>query len=250
MEKVQSADGITIAYEKSGTGPAVVLVTGAFCDRGSSATLAAKLRGYTVYRYDRRGRGDSGDAAAYATEREIDDLAAVVAATGAVPYVYGHSSGAILALEAAAGGVPIAKVAAYEPPYTGESPAEVAEQLAQWSAAGERDRAAEGFMRLTGMPQQVIDGVKQSPGWAAMTAIAHTLAYDLRICGDGRPSARLASVSVPTLAMAGGTSAPWAVPAAESVAAVVQGAVVRVVEGQNHNLADAAIAPVLTEFFS
>ena len=121
MEKVQSADGTTIAYDRRGEGPALVMVPGAFCDRKSFRSLAACLEpDFTVYLYDRRGRGDSSDAGAYAVEREVEDLEAVVSAAGGAACVFGHSSGAALALEAAAAGVDIRRLAAYEPPYAGE----------------------------------------------------------------------------------------------------------------------------------
>lgn len=252
VEKTRSADGTTIAYERSGDGPALVIVTGAFCDRNTSASLAAGLGGYTVYRYDRRGRGDSGDTPPYATGREIDDLAAVVEAAGEAAYVYGHSSGAVLALEAAAHGVPMRKLAVYEPPYTGGGePAEpFAAKLAGLVAAGHRDQAAEEFLKLTGMPEEVLGHVRASPGWPAMQAIAHTLAYDVRLCDDGLVHAdRLSRIAVPTLVMAGGNSPAWAPEAAGQVAAAVPGATVRVIDGQDHGVADEALIPILREFY-
>ncbi|WP_163510288.1 alpha/beta fold hydrolase [Fodinicola acaciae] len=253
MEKVSSADGTVIAYERTGSGPALVLVTGAFCDRQSSATLAEKLTGYTVYRYDRRGRGDSGDTQPYATQREIEDLAAIVEAAGEPAYVFGHSSGAVLALEAAAYGVPMRRLAVYEPPYTGGGePAEpTAARLAELAATGHRDQAAEEFLRLTGMPAEVVGHIKTSPGWQPMLAIAHTLAYDVRLCDDGLVHAdRLSRISVPTLVMAGGNSAPWAEQAADAVAAAVPGARTRVVDGQDHGVADEVLVPLLEEFYT
>src|SRR6266853_2457474 len=119
MNRVQSADGTVIAFDQSGRGPAMILVVGAFSDRSSTKTLALQLGSqFTVYEYDRRGRGDSGDTAAYSIEREVDDLAAVAAAAGGPPFVFGHSSGGALALEAAARGVPVRRLAIHEPPYT------------------------------------------------------------------------------------------------------------------------------------
>ena len=121
MQTLTTTDGTTIAYQATGAGPALVLVVGAFCDRSTTEGLAALLAdSFTVYEYDRRGRGDSGDTAPYDVQREVEDLAAVVAATGETPYVYGHSSGAVIALEAAASGVPMRALVAYEPPYTAE----------------------------------------------------------------------------------------------------------------------------------
>ncbi|GAA3516704.1 alpha/beta fold hydrolase [Actinocatenispora rupis] len=252
MEKVDSADGTPIAYERTGAGPALVVVTGAFCDRRSSASLAAGLDGFTVVRYDRRGRGDSGDTAPYATEREVEDLAAVLTATGGPAYVFGHSSGAVLALEAAAAGVPMHRLAVYEPPYTGGGePAEpFATRLAGLVAAGDRGRAAKEFLALTGMPDAALEHISSSPGWPAMEAIAHTLAYDVRLCDDGLvPAERLARIATPTLVLAGGNSAPWASTAATAVAGAVPDATARVVPDQDHGIADDALIPILTDFF-
>ncbi|MFF9561580.1 alpha/beta fold hydrolase [Streptomyces albus] len=140
-EVVQSRDGTTIAYERSGAGPAVVLVAGAFCDRGWFDSLAAELAaGFTVYSYDRRGRGDSGDSRAFSIDAEVEDLRAVVAATGETPLVYGLSSGAALALEAAAQAVPMRKLAVYEAPYMDDDQRDVTAQrdLERLIAAGDR----------------------------------------------------------------------------------------------------------------
>ena len=124
VETVVSADGTPIAFERDETDPArpaLLIVQGAFCDRTSGASLAAGLRRrFTVYRMDRRGRGDSGDTPPWSIEREVQDLAAVVGAARVAPFVYGHSSGAALALEAAAAGVPMRRLVAYEPPYVGD----------------------------------------------------------------------------------------------------------------------------------
>ena len=218
MEKVQSADGTTIAYDRRGEGPALVMVPGAFCDRKSFRSLAACLEpDFTVYLYDRRGRGDSSDAGAYAVEREVEDLEAVVSAAGGAAYVFGHSSGAALALEAAAAGVDIRRLAAYEPPYAGEGgpTPELADDLRRLAASGHRDEAAALFLRTTGAPPQVIDMIKAGPDWPGMLAIAHTLPYDVTLCNGGvAPVDRLAKIPARTLALAGGASAGWAAEAA------------------------------------
>ena len=150
---VQSRDGTTIAYERSGAGPAVVLVAGAFCDRGWFDSLAAALAAdFTVYSYDRRGRGDSGDSRAFSIDAEVEDLRAVVAATGETPLVYGLSSGAALALEAAAQAVPMRKLAVYEAPYMDDDQRDETAQsdLERLIAAGDREGAVTRFLDLTG----------------------------------------------------------------------------------------------------
>jgi pimeloyl-ACP methyl ester carboxylesterase len=253
VETLQSADGTTIAYDRRGDGPALVMVPGAFCDRKSFRSLAALLEpDLTVYLYDRRGRGDSSDTDTYAVEREVEDLAAVVSATGGAASVFGHSSGAALALEAAAARVDIRALAAYEPPYTGEGGAtpELADELRRLAASGRREDAATLFLRTTGAPPQVIDMIKAGPDWPGMLAIAHTLSYDITLCNGGvAPVDRLAKIPARTLALAGGASAGWAAEAARTVAATVPDASMQVLAGQGHGAADDVLAPVLREFF-
>jgi pimeloyl-ACP methyl ester carboxylesterase len=254
MESVRSADGTTIAVERSGDGPALVVVTGAFCDRSTPAGLAAALDpDFTVWRYDRRGRGDSGDQPPYAVQREIEDLAAVIAAAGAPALVYGHSSGAALALEAAAAGVPMTKLAVYEPPYTGDSgpSAQFATELAALVADGQRGAAAETFILLTGAPPAAVAGMRSSPYWPAMEAMAHTLPYDITLCHGGVvPAERLAGISVPVLALAGGSSGDWAQQAVHEIAAAVPDGRSQVLAGQDHGVADDVLALVLKAFFA
>lgn len=252
MDTVQSADKTTIAFDRSGAGPALVLIVGAFCDRSSTKTLAAGLgSAFTVYEYDRRGRGDSGEAGPYAVQREVEDLAAVIGAAGGPAFAFGHSSGGALVLEAAASGVPIHRLAVYEPPYTDGPTYEFAGKLAGLAAAGRESEAAEAFLALMGTPAGVLEQMKAGPYWAHMASYAHTLAYEIRLCNDGRvPLGRLAEISAPTLAMAGGASPAWALEGARAIAAAVPSGQARVLEGQGHGAADDVIIPVLTEFFA
>ncbi len=253
MEHTSSADGTPIAFEKTGHGPALVLVVGAFCTRHTTTTLAAALQDtYTVYAFDRRGRGDSGDTAPYAIEREVEDLAAVVRATGETPYVFGHSSGAALALEAAAAGVPMRKLAVYEPPYAGDPNATAfADEITELVAAGRAEVAAERFLANTGMPAQALAHVTSGPGWPAMVAVAPTLPYDLRLCNGGIvPADRLAKIDCPVLAMAGGASFPWASAAMTEIVAAVPAGEARIVEGQGHGVPDDILVPILHSFFT
>jgi pimeloyl-ACP methyl ester carboxylesterase len=254
MEKVQSADGTEIAFERSGQGPPLVLVKGAFNDRTSSADLAGQLGAdFTVYVFDRRGRGDSDQGGAYAIEREVEDLAAVLdaaalRAAGAPAAVYGHSSGACLAAEAAAAGVPMRALALYEPPYgTGASP-EFAAELAALAAAGQASEAAERFLRITGVPPQALEQMKQAPYWPRMTSFAGTLPYDVTLASRPVP-AGLASAGFPVLALAGGASPDWAGAAAQAIAATTPAGRSRVLADQTHNAAPGVLAPVLAEFF-
>jgi pimeloyl-ACP methyl ester carboxylesterase len=255
METVQSADGTTIAYEITGNGPVLVTSVGLFCDRGTTAGLAAILAPeFTVVRYDRRGRGDSGDAPEYAPEREIEDLAAVIAAVGGSAMVYGHSSGAVLALEGAARGLPITKIAAYEPPYTieGARPSKpgFAARITELIADGRHADAVVEFMTGTGMPEEQARQMTRGPWWPSMERLVPTMVYDLALVGEevGIPK-RFADIEVPTLVLDGGESDEWARTAVAEVAALVPGGTRVSVPGQNHQVADDVLAPILAEFF-
>jgi pimeloyl-ACP methyl ester carboxylesterase len=253
MYQVTSTDGTTLEVDRAGTGPAVVLVTGAFNTKESSKDLQAVLTDqFTVYEYDRRGRGQSGDTPPYEIARELEDLHAVIQSTGENAFVYGHSSGAIIALDAAASGVPMAKIVAYEPPLLFEHPPALAtvEALQRLIDASDGDGAAKLFMAGTGMAPEQIEWVSHAPFWPGMLGIAHTLPYDQALCVTGSASSDwLKAISVPVLALAGGTSASWAQEAAERIASVVDGAESRIVPGQNHAVDPAAVAPELRAFF-
>jgi pimeloyl-ACP methyl ester carboxylesterase len=255
MINITSADGTTIALDRSGSGPPLVIVLGAFCDRSTSKPLAALLApAFTVVEYDRRGRGASGDGNGRPDpiESEVEDLEAVISAAGEPAFVYGHSSGALLALEAAARGVGMRRLAVYEPPYTGEyHPGDAfGERLDELVAAGRRDEAAEAWMAMTGTPRPVIESIKAGPDWGHRQALAHTLSRDLRLANGGQvPTERLSRIDVPVLAMAGGASPPWALATTATVTAVLPRGVERVVDGQQHVPADEAIAPILAAFF-
>ena len=255
-ESVQSADGTTIVYERSGSGPALLLVGGAFNNRHSADQLVPLLTSdFTVYAYDRRGRGDSGDTAPYAVARELEDIAALIEAAGGSAMVYGHSSGAVLALEAAASGVPITKLAVYEPPYMDEDrrPAPDYAQRVQAAAdAGDMELVIRTFLtEAVGVPIEVVGMIKQSPDWTGMLGVAHTIPYDNAIVGDGSlPTSRIATITVPTLAIAGGASEEWARNAVAAVAAAVPGAELHTIEGQDHAVAGDLLAPVLIDFFT
>jgi hypothetical protein len=256
MEHVTSADGTAIAYDRLGEGPAVVLVCGGSVDRMSNAPLAALLaENYTVYNYDRRGRGDSGDGAEYAIEREFEDLDAILAAAGGSAHLYGTSSGAALALLATAAGRPVNKLALWEPPYILEGtrklpPADTASIYRAFVAEGRRDKAAEYFMaEVVGMPAEFVAMAKESPWWPAQEAIAHTLAYDATIMGDYSVPAEAKSVPVPTQVLTGGASDDWMKAGNQAVLDALPNATHRVLPDQQHNVDPAALAPALKEFF-
>lgn len=255
VEKTESSDGTPIAYQRTGTGPALVLVVGAFCDRTTTATLTPLLApSFTVFEYDRRGRGDSGSGGPYAVEQEIDDLAAVVRAAGGEAFAYGHSSGAVLALEAVASSVPLTRLALYEPPYTAPPGSNGSDDLLDAVrdrlAADDPDGAAAAFMRGSGAPPDAVEGARQSPWWPRMRALAPTLVHDLTLCNRGVvPRERLSRIGVPTLAVSGGASPEWAARACADVAAALPDGRTAVLEGQTHGAAGDVVAPLLVEWF-
>jgi hypothetical protein len=257
MNRLTSSDGTTIAFERSGDGPPVILVCGGSTDRTANAPLSELLaEHFTVFNYDRRGRGDSGDTAPYAVEREIEDIDAVIAVAGGSASVYGTSSGAALALEAAASGLAITKLALWEPSYIVEGrprpPADTARIYAELVAAGRRGDAVEYFMaKVVGIPPELVAEARKAPWWPAQEALAHTLAYDATIMGDySLPAERVASVMVATLVIDGGASFPWIRKTAQAIADIIPHAQRRTLEGQTHNVAAEAITPVLVEFFA
>jgi pimeloyl-ACP methyl ester carboxylesterase len=262
MQTVTSKDGTTIAFDILGTGPAVILIEGALCSRASwSGPELAKLLAprFTVYNYDRRGRGDSGDTKPYAVEREIEDIEALIDAAGGSASLYGHSSGASLALEATlALGTKVTALAMYEAPYDDDPEAqrpwqEYLQRLSAALADNRRSEAAALFLRYLGMPNDQIERVRQSSAWPSLEAIAPTLAYDhAGVLGEDRsvPTEKAARIRVPTLVMYGDASLAFMPKTARSLSTAIQGAQLRALEGQTHAVSSEVLAPVLVEFFS
>jgi pimeloyl-ACP methyl ester carboxylesterase len=258
---VNSADGTPIAYERHGQGPAVVFVDGALSVRGGKADLDELLAPrFTVFRYDRRGRGDSGDTQPYAPEREVEDLAAVIGAAGGTACAYGHSSGCALVLAAAAalGPAVVPKIALYEAPYS-DDPADQVRwdaylaDLAKLLADGRNSDAVALFMTFVGTPADQVDQMRQAPWFRALEALAPTLAYDhAGLLGPNRavPVATAAQVTVPTLVMYGGDSVAFMRQAAEGLSQAIPGAELAIAPGQQHDVAAAVLAPMLAEFFA
>jgi pimeloyl-ACP methyl ester carboxylesterase len=201
---VTSKDGTRITFDQSGEGPAMILVVGAFNDRATGAPLAGSLeRRFTVYNYDRRGRGESGDTAPYAIEREIEDLDALIAQAGGSACVFGYSSGAILALRAAAHGLAISQLALYDPPPTGARAGQIAPQLTELIDAGRRGDVVELFQTgAVGIPAAVVAQMRNAPFRPALEKMAHTLVYKSMILG-ALPAGLITSVRIPTLVIDG-----------------------------------------------
>jgi pimeloyl-ACP methyl ester carboxylesterase len=247
VQTTTSADGTTIAYQAEGQGPPLVLIGGAFNTRHMAAGVATQLADtFTTYRFDRRGRGDSGDIAPYAVERELEDVAAVIDAAGGSAAVYGHSSGAILALRAAVG-LPITSVVAYEPPYGVDGEDDDPELWTDIEAAlerGDRRAATRRFMVGAGAPDEWLDSMSDED-WVPFETVAHTLPYDHAVTGDAGPHPELAQITVPTTVVVGGASPDWFKQAGRAVADLVPGATLLELEGMDHGVPDEVIAPVI-----
>jgi pimeloyl-ACP methyl ester carboxylesterase len=259
MDYTCSRDGTHIAYERSGDGPTVILVMGAFNDRHTGAPLAEFLApDFTVFSYDRRGRGDSGDTSPYVVEREIEDLGALIAEAGGSAAVFGFSSGAILALKAAAGGLPITRLALYDAPFEvdgGRSRPLVdhAARLGALLADGRRGDAVEYFQaEMVGLPPDVVAQIRHAPFRPALERIAHTLVYEATIIGNGSlPAGLAAMVTVPVLAIDGGDFAQASMRrAAQTLAAAAQDGRHLALRDQHHQIIPETIGPPLREFFS
>jgi pimeloyl-ACP methyl ester carboxylesterase len=250
LNTVTSKDGTRIAFEQSGEGPAIILVMGAFNDRATGAPLAQFLKPhFTVFNHDRRGRGESGDTAPYAIGREIEDLEALIAKAGGSASVFGYSSGAILALRAAAQGLAIPQLALYEPPPTGGKTGNLAPRLTELISACRRGDAVELFQTEgVGIPATVVAQMRNAPFRPALEKVAHTLVYESLILGP-LPTGLIASVRVPTLVIDGEKSPEVMRHAAQTLAEALPDGRYRTLGGQGHDIVPSALAPVLEGFF-
>jgi pimeloyl-ACP methyl ester carboxylesterase len=269
MHTVTSKDGTTIAYDREGSGPVVILVNGALGDRkldrrfklmtGISEALAAD---YTVVNYDRRGRGESTEAGPFSVEREVGDIAALIEAEGGSAALFGFSSGGALGLRAAGAGIGVSRIAVYETPFMVDRedkrpPADYGTRMAELIAANDRNGAVKLFMRgAMGMPVPVVTVMRLMPMWKEMAANAHTLPYDWAALGEhnmqGDPLQpdEWASVTVPALVVHGAKTSSNVRKGSQALAGVLPGAELRVLEGVAHNLKVDAITPVLREFLT
>jgi pimeloyl-ACP methyl ester carboxylesterase len=258
MKTVTSADGTSIAFDQYGAGEPIILTVGAFNDRSTTEPLAQALaRRFTVLNYDRRGRGDSGDSAPYTVDREIDDLDALIAEAGGSSAVFGYSSGATLALRAAARGLAITRLALYEPPFLVDGsrpplPADMPERLAELISAGRRGDAVELFQsEVLGMPEEVVAQMRHAPFRPGLEAIAHTLVYDATIIGDlTLPTELLAQVATPTLVIDGENSPPLMRNAARAAADALPDGRPCTLPGQGHDISPDATAAAIEDFLS
>ncbi len=268
MPSVASSDGTQIAYDVQGTGPAIILVDGALCYRGFGPMpgLAKLLEPhFTVYTYDRRGRGDSGNTQSDPSQIvacEVEDIAALIRQAGGSAYLFGASSGAALAMEAALrlGESQVKKLAMYEAPFNSDPGAPQAwrayrQKLNDLLAENRRGDMAALFMQFVGTPADMVNGMRQSPMWPMFEAVAPTLLNDAADLGEDRsvPVQRAASITVPALVMNGGESrtiAPFMVDTAQALAKDMPKGQYRELPGQRHDVDVAVLAPVLVELFS
>jgi pimeloyl-ACP methyl ester carboxylesterase len=250
MNTLTSADGTTIAYELAGSGPAIVFVAGAFNDHQTLTPLATALAGdFTVLTYDRRARGESGNTKPWSIDKEADDLDALVDVAGGAAHVFGFSSGAILALYAAARGSAISRLACYEPPYPfGEGNAlDLPGRLGALVDAGRAGDAVELFQtEAIGLPPEVVAGMRRSPMRPALDAMAQSVVYDSTITTGSTPPTTL---TTPTLVLNGARTFPGlARSAGLTAAALPKGRHVEVPGGAHHTIEPEVTAPVVAEF--
>ncbi len=265
MQKVISQDGTSIAYDRYGSGPALIFVHGATEHRAVSQTMTklAELLApdFTVYHYDRRGRGDSGDTPPYAIEREIEDIDALIQVAGGSAYALGMSSGAVLTLRAAAHGIGLRKIALYEPPLILDDsrpplPADYVAQLNSMVQSGRRGDAVALFMTAAvGMPAEYVAPMRGEPFWPGIEAIAHTIAYDGAIMGNlmsGDPSVvgQWTTMQVPTLVIGGTGSPAFMQESAQALANALPNGQYEALADQTHDVDPTVLAPVIKQYFA
>jgi len=259
MSETRSKDETEIAFDRLGDGEPLIVVGGATCDRARMQPISEELaRDFQVVNYDRRGRGKSGDTQPYAVGREVEDIAALIDEVGGSVCVYGHSSGAALALNAAAAGLPIERLVLHDAPYSPEPNGEdgrrlYGETLRKLLSEDRRGDAVELFFSTTGMPASIVADMRGGPYWAALEAIAPTLAYDSAVLGHEStggavPVDLLDRVRVPVLVICGGANEQWWKDTASLIAGGVAHGRLTILDGAQHVVAPEVVAPVIAAF--
>lgn len=256
MDTVKSADGTVIAYDRTGSGPPLIITVGAFCTRHTFVAPEALSQRYTVVTYDRRGRGESGDTLPYAPQREYEDLAAVASAAGPeTPFIFAHSSGAAIALRAAAAGLAVSGIVAYEAPFQNEDTPQPdldpAEHLRGLVDAGRRRDAVVYWMsEVVRLPKEALGEIDDAPWVTALEPLTPTLVYDLAVAAGGVPTTELAKIAAPVLILGGTNSPAWFQRSVAEQAAATPGARLTMLDGYDHNAPSEIIAPILINFFN
>jgi len=262
VNTVSSDDGTFIAYDILGDGPVVIIVGGATCTRGVTAPLAAALAEHCrVINYDRRGRGDSDDRSVrppFLVKREIEDLAALIKAHGGRAAIYGHSSGAALALHATVSGIGVDRLVMHDAPYnlagSEQQGRDWDARLHEFLAAGRPGDAVAAFMQMVGMPDEMVDEMRQSPMWPGMEAVGPTLAYDSAAMGDSTggivPVDLLARVDVPALVLVGGDDHGFMIDVARQVVDALPDGRIEHLVGARHDVGPEVVVPRLAPFLS
>ncbi|HEY2701740.1 MAG TPA: alpha/beta fold hydrolase [Pseudonocardiaceae bacterium] len=259
MSTVTSADGTTIDYARYGAGPAVIFIGGATQYRGidpvtTKTTQELAAEGFTTIDYDRRGRGGSTDTAPYALAREVEDVAALIDAVGGSATLYTSSSGAAIALAAVTAGLGVERLALYEPPFFAgiDNTAHVEHLRALVAEGKDAEVVRYNMTTVIGLPEEMVDGMAQSPAWAGFVAVAPTIPYDIAnsndVSVDPDWKARWASVTVPTVVFSGDQTFPGMPEAADAVAAALPNATRRIVAGEGHGPSTEGILPPLLDF--
>jgi len=257
MKTTQSKDGTIIAYDVHGTGPALIYITGASCFRSFIPIVQdakAFAREFTVYNYDRRGRGDSGNTLPYSLEREVEDIEALIDAAGGSASLYGHSSGAVLALEAGLRlGEKIEGIVLYDAAYVHDASekttyGQLSQKVHQLLTDGKHPEAMKQFLKGIGMPKAFVLLLPLFPGWKTMVALAPTLAYDIALTSDLPPVERLAHLRVPTFVVVGEKSPAGMHDVAAQLAEAIPNARLAQLAGQNHMAGAKVLLPLLVDF--
>ncbi|HMQ06930.1 MAG TPA: alpha/beta hydrolase [Saprospiraceae bacterium] len=259
-----STDGTNIAFSKTGKGKPLILVDGAFCHRkfGANEKLPQYLHDhFTVYSYDRRGRNESGNTLPYSPQKEYDDLQTIINEAGGNAFVYGISSGAALALEAANQGVKIDKMALFEAPFITDAsrlplPDNFLDRLKSCIDEEKRGKAVQLFLRTgIGLPAMVVWMMHIMPAWKQMKQWAHTLPYDIEILGNtgsGKPLGieKWSNVTNPVLVISGSNSAQWSQNSMQELVTVLPNARHLTLKGQSHIVNPKVIVKELIQFFN
>jgi pimeloyl-ACP methyl ester carboxylesterase len=256
MEKVTSKDGTTIAFDRLGEGPVLIMMGGALNNRMLTSELASLLAAdFTVFNYDRRGRSDSTDTPPYSIDKEVDDLDAVVDAAGGSAMLFANCTGGMLALEAVAKGSAITKLVLYEPPYIVDDrqarlDGDFRTMITELLESGRRGDAVKHFLeRGVGLRPDVVERVQSMPLWPMLEGLATSLPYDIAVAGDNSlPTERLPLVTVPTLVMDGTKSPDWQRDSVQALVDTLPDATRTSMEDMNHTFAPEGIAPVIRDF--